>query len=310
MTMMNMLSVMPIIILATLAMAGAACAFTFNDPSRSMLAAPRAPPGTRCAATIAGDSKWHPQSSSRANSLHLGHSRRLESLLFARRRRGSSADEEDEYDDEYIDDLINEKFDDDFDDDDFIIDAEVEESSIAGADKDDDREYEYARVGRRRGRGADRYEESGSRGDGDRDGPSSSSSRREQRRRRSYAGDDVDQYDGYDAEFDEEDDDYEEDYEEEYDSDDDVDDDDDDDDEDDFEEGILIPNPILDSVDPEGAAERIGELFEDPKFFRDMAVVAFVVWVVYFLTFDPTDLVPWDIMKPEDFPLESLYEKR
>lgn len=303
MTTMNMLSVMPIIMLVTLAMAGAACAFTFNDPSRSMLAVPRAPLGTRCVANTAGDSKWYPQSSSRANSSHLGHSR----PLFARRRRGSSADDEDdEYDDDYIDDLINEKFDDDFDDDDFIIDAEVEESSIAGADKDDDQEYEYARVGRRRGRGADRYEGSnGSRGDGDSDDSSSSSSRREQRRRRSYAGDDVDQYDGYDAEFDEEDDDYEEDY----DSDDDVD-DDDDDDEDDFEEGILIPNPILDSVDPEGASERIGELFEDPKFLKDMAVVAFVVWVVYFLTFDATDLIPWDIMKPEDFPLESLYEKR
>ena len=72
----------------------------------------------------------------------------------------------------------------------------------------------------------------------------------------------------------------------------------------------LVDTLFLDSVDPEGASERIGELFEDPKFLRDMAVVAFVVWVVYFLTFDPTDLVPWDIMKPEDFPLESLYEKR
>ena len=307
MTTMNMLSVMPIIMLVTMTMVGGACAFSFNGSSGNMLMAPRAPLDARCVANTAGDSKWCPQSSSRANSPHLSHSRQLGPPLFARRRRGSSADDEDdEYDDDYIDDLINEKFDDDFDDDDFIIDAEVEESSIAGADKDDDREYEYARVGRRRGRGADRYEGSdGSRGDGDSDGPSSSSSRREQRRRRSYAGDDVDQYDGYDAEFDEEDDDYEEDY----DSDDDVD-DDDDDDEDDFEEGILIPNPILDSVDPEGASERIGELFEDPKFLKDMAVVAFVVWVVYFLTFDATDLIPWDIMKPEDFPLESLYEKR
>lgn len=133
---------------------------------------------------------------------------------------------------------------------------------------------------------------------------SSSSSRREQRRSRqgSY-GDDVDEYDGYDAEFDEEDDDYEEDYEEDYDS-------DDEDKDEDFEEGILIPNPILDSVDPEGASERIGELFEDPKFWKDMAVVALVVWTVYYLTYDPTDLIPWDSVTPNDFNLEGLYQKR
>jgi len=289
------------IILFTLAVAGGACAFSFKGSYGRKFTGSRAPLSTRCAANIA-KGNWCPQS-----SRNKPHARHLESLLFARRRRGSSADDEDEYDDDYIDDLINEKFDDDFDDDDdFIIDAEVEESSIA-ADKDgDDREYEYARVGRRRGRGADRYAEGGPREASD-SGRPSSSSRREQRRRRSYAGDDVDQNDGYDAEFDEEDDDYyEEDYEDDYDSDD----EEEDDEGDDFEEGILIPNPILDSVDPEGASERIGELFEDPKFLKDMAVVAFVVWVVYYLTFDPTDLIPWDIMKPEDFPLEALYEKR
>mmetsp|Transcript_3493 Transcript_3493/g.8042 ORF Transcript_3493/g.8042 Transcript_3493/m.8042 type:complete len:184 (-) Transcript_3493:45-596(-) len=140
MTMMNMLSVMPIIILVTMTMVGGACAFAFNDPSRSMLAAPRAPLDTRCVANTAGDSKWYPQSSSRANSPHLGHSRRLESLLFARRRRGSSADDEDdEYDDDYIDDLINEKFDDDFDDDDDIdLDGgDGEDVTMVGGDTTD-----------------------------------------------------------------------------------------------------------------------------------------------------------------------------
>ena len=307
---------------ATLAMIRGASAFLNAECSSTggILARstrPRATPGTTCATAmhhvrgvpaIAKD--LHPQRAGSSSSRPELPNRRVESTLFARRRRGfnkgsssTNDDDVDEYDDEYIDNLINEKFDDvDFDDDlddddDFIIDAEVEDRSID--DDEDDREYEYARVGRRRGRGAERYEEGRSA-----DAVSSSSSRREQRRRRrgSY-GDDVDEYDGYGAEFDEEDDDYEEDYEEDYDS-------DDEDEDEDFEEGILIPNPILDSVDPEGASERIGELFEDPKFWKDMAVVALVVWTVYYLTYDPTDLIPWDSVTPNDFILEGLYQKR
>jgi len=207
------------------------------------------------------------------------------------------------YDDAYIDDLLNEKFDDDdfdddLDDDDFILDAEGK-----GSTADDEREYEYARVGRRRGRRADRYEEGSVDGGYGGNDAASSPSRREQRRRRSGSDrDNADEYDGYDAEFDEEDDYYEEDYEEDYDS-------DDEDEDEDFEEGILIPNPILDSVDPEGTSERIGELFEDPKFWKDMAAVALVVWAVYYLTYDPTDLIPWDSVKPDDFNLQGLYQK-
>lgn len=309
---------------ATLAMASGASAFLCGGHSSaggiaSQSIRSRATFGARCAASamqhvhvhgvpaIAKD--LHPQSA-RSSSIGTERpNRRVGSALFTRRRRGfnkgssSANDDDDEYDDEYIDNLINEKFDDvdfddDLDDEGFIIDAEVEDRSTA--DDEDDREYEYARVGRRRGRGAERDEEGRSAGAVS----SSSSSRREQRRsRRGSYGDGVDEYDGYDAEFDEEDYDYEEDYEEDYDS-------DDEDEDEDFEEGILIPNPILDSVDPEGASERIGELFEDPKFWKDMAVVALVVWTVYYLTYDPTDLIPWDSVTPNDFNLEGLYQKR
>ncbi|KAL7546068.1 hypothetical protein ACHAWF_009408, partial [Thalassiosira exigua] len=60
----------------------------------------------------------------------------------------------------------------------------------------------------------------------------------------------------------------------------DLDDDEDDDifdDETDFEEKYngIIPNPLLDAMDPDGVYERLGpELFKDPIFFRDMALFA------------------------------------
>mmetsp|Transcript_16812 Transcript_16812/g.25414 ORF Transcript_16812/g.25414 Transcript_16812/m.25414 type:complete len:182 (+) Transcript_16812:65-610(+) len=41
-------------------------------------------------------------------------------------------------------------------------------------------------------------------------------------------------------------------------------------DEDDYD-GV-IPNPLLDNIDPEGSAERAGELFADPKFWRDIII--------------------------------------
>lgn len=40
-----------------------------------------------------------------------------------------------------------------------------------------------------------------------------------------------------------------------------------------YEADILIPNPILDSVDPEGASERFGEIAKDPTFWRDLLLV-------------------------------------
>ena len=40
-----------------------------------------------------------------------------------------------------------------------------------------------------------------------------------------------------------------------------------------YEADILIPNPILDNVDPEGAGERFGEIAKDPTFWRDLLLV-------------------------------------
>jgi hypothetical protein len=44
----------------------------------------------------------------------------------------------------------------------------------------------------------------------------------------------------------------------------------------------LIPNPLLDSIDPDGAAERFPELAQDPKFWFEMLLfVAFLDFVSY-----------------------------
>jgi hypothetical protein len=59
---------------------------------------------------------------------------------------------------------------------------------------------------------------------------------------------------------------------------------DEDDDEIDYEllGNILVPNPILDSIDPDGAAERFPELARDPRFWFDMLLfVAFLDFVAY-----------------------------
>eukprot|EP01083_Nonionella_stella_P081395 224188_1 len=43
----------------------------------------------------------------------------------------------------------------------------------------------------------------------------------------------------------------------------------------------IIPNPLLDAMDPDGVYERLGpELFKDPTFFRDMAL--FAVFLAFF----------------------------
>ena len=91
------------------------------------------------------------------------------------------------------------------------------------------------------------------------------------RRQRGFRDDDDEAYNKYDEDEDEDDEDY----------------DDEDDDEDDDEYGlfsdVVIDNPILDSIDPDGAAERFPELASDPKFWIDMVlfliILDFISWV-------------------------------
>ena len=133
-------------------------------------------------------------------------------------------------------------------------------------DEEDDKEREFARVRRRRGRSAyaddddDIYDE---------DSSSSSSSSRSV----------VDDSSVMDAAnlledkgfFDDLDDD-------EYDDDDDV----ENDESYDMFSNTLIPNPILDSIDPEGSADRFEELASDPKFWFDLFLfLAFINFVSY-----------------------------
>mmetsp|Transcript_4121 Transcript_4121/g.6259 ORF Transcript_4121/g.6259 Transcript_4121/m.6259 type:complete len:220 (+) Transcript_4121:270-929(+) len=128
-------------------------------------------------------------------------------------------------------------------------------------DEDDDDEEEYARVRRRRGGGSRGY---------DRDEVEAAAeyvSRRESSAKSSSKGK------------------YYDDDEEEYENDDEYDyydeDDEDDDDEEDFDD-ILIPNSQLDSMDPDGAAERFGELASDPKFWFEFTLfVLFYNFILY-----------------------------
>lgn len=89
-------------------------------------------------------------------------------------------------------------------------------------------------------------------------------------------------------------DDYEFDIDDEY--------DDEDEDEDDFwdEEEYdlfgndIIPNPILDSMDPDGAAERFPELARDPRFWFDMLLfVTFLDLLSIIGPRDPYPDIPW-----------------
>ncbi len=72
-------------------------------------------------------------------------------------------------------------------------------------------------------------------------------------------------------------------------------DDDDDDDSDDEEEygmfsDVLIDNPILDSIDPDGAAERFPELARDPRFWFDM--ILFIAFLDLLSTIGPQNYFP------------------
>ena len=126
----------------------------------------------------------------------------------------------------------------------------------------EDNDYEFARVGRKRGRrnyddnNVDAYEDSND----------NYNNNNRSRRDNSSVMDAADLLEG-EGIFDDMDDD-----------DDDYDCDDEDDDESyDIFSNTVIPNPILDSIDPDGAAERFPELASDPKFWFD--IILFIVFL-------------------------------
>ena len=53
-----------------------------------------------------------------------------------------------------------------------------------------------------------------------------------------------------------------------------------------------------------------GELFGDPKWWRDTAAVLAVTLAAYLYTYDPATLIPWDRVTPDSFDLQALYEAR
>jgi hypothetical protein len=84
------------------------------------------------------------------------------------------------------------------------------------------------------------------------------------------------------------------------DDDDEWDDDEDDDDDDEDEYGlfsnVIIDNPLLDSIDPDGAAERFPELAADPWFWFDM--VLFIAFLNFLSAVGPQDYfpdIPWNV---------------
>jgi len=53
---------------------------------------------------------------------------------------------------------------------------------------------------------------------------------------------------------------------------------------------VLIPNPILDNIDPDGAAERFPELAKDPRFWFD--IVLFLAFLDFLSFVGPRDPFP------------------
>lgn len=53
---------------------------------------------------------------------------------------------------------------------------------------------------------------------------------------------------------------------------------------------VLIPNPLLDSMDPDGAAERFPELARDPRFWFDM--ILFLAFLDFLSFVGPRDPFP------------------
>jgi hypothetical protein len=82
---------------------------------------------------------------------------------------------------------------------------------------------------------------------------------------------------------------YSDDEEDEYDEDDDWEDDDDDEEYGLFS-NVLIDNPLLDSIDPDGAAERFPELARDPRFWVD--IFLFIAFLNFLSAIGPQDYFP------------------
>lgn len=59
-------------------------------------------------------------------------------------------------------------------------------------------------------------------------------------------------------------------------------------------ENVVIPNPLLDSIDPDGAADRFPELARDPRFWFDMVLfLAFLNFLSAVGPRDPFPDLPW-----------------
>jgi hypothetical protein len=152
-------------------------------------------------------------------------------------------------------------------------------------DEEDDEE-DLVRVPRRRRGGAASERRFNQDDRGFDDAPSSS-----RRQGRSSSLYDEEEDDGYDSDLEDDED---------------FDDDEDDDDDEDWAldlrdidtaallENVVIPNPLLDSIDPDGAADRFPELARDPKFWLDMALfIAFLNFLSWAGPRDPYPDLPW-----------------
>lgn len=144
-------------------------------------------------------------------------------------------------------------------------------------DDDDDREREFAKVRRRKGRGG-RYADDDDGYDDDdadrfRSGDDSVMDAADALEEEGFFDDldDEDKYDDFDDEYNGETD-------ESY----------------DVFSNTVIPNPILDSIDPDGSAERFPELAADPKFWFDMFLfIAFLNFISFIGPRNPfPDVIP------------------
>ena len=133
-------------------------------------------------------------------------------------------------------------------------------------DENDDLEYARIRVGRRRKR-EKYYNDDDTLLDDSNKNSNSNSNSNNYRKRMSQGRslDDVEE-DLYD--------------EVQFDDDNEYDDDDDEYDNDQEEYDGVIPNALLDQIDPDGAIDRIPQLLSDPQFYRDVAIVL-VLFILY-----------------------------